>query len=55
VRRADTPPSDAGSEEEVLPDWGHDESGKPPLKLGKVPTILTADHAQCCMLSLHVS
>ncbi|DBA94847.1 hypothetical protein WJX77_009545 [Trebouxia sp. C0004] len=32
----DTPPSDAGSEEEVLPDWGHDESGKPPLKLGKV-------------------
>ncbi|KAL0041621.1 hypothetical protein WJX79_009772 [Trebouxia sp. C0005] len=32
----DTPQSDAGSEEEVLPDWGHDESGKPPLKLGKV-------------------
>ncbi|KAL0049997.1 hypothetical protein WJX82_002413 [Trebouxia sp. C0006] len=32
----DTPRSDAGSEEEVLPDWGHDESGKPPLKLGKV-------------------
>jgi hypothetical protein len=53
VRDADTPRSDAGSEEEVLPDWGHDESGKPPLKLGKVPTKLEADHSQCCMLSLH--
>ena len=33
---ADTPRSEAGSEDEVLPDWGRDESGKPPLKLGKV-------------------
>lgn len=33
---AETAGSDADSEEEVLPDWGHEKTEKPPLKLGKV-------------------
>ena len=32
----ETAGSDADSEEEVLPDWGHEMTEKPPLKLGKV-------------------
>ncbi len=32
--------SEADSEEEALPDWGHEETEKPPLKLGKVSTTV---------------
>lgn len=36
VGGVETAGSEADSEEEALPDWGHEESEKPPLKLGKV-------------------